>query len=294
MIIIRIIGGLGNQIFQYSLYKKLEENGFEVKADLSDFGKTGLTFHNGYELNRIFDIKLHIATANEIKRVKNSKSTGYYFRKLKKILFNRRLPHLREGNFPKEWLIEKLAKLNERDYYLDGYWQSEDFFVEINNSLRKDLKFKDFSNSKNLEVAKKMRDSNSVSVHIRGGDYISTPELFELYGCVCDQSYYNRAISHIQERVNDPTFFIFSNDFNWVNKNIDIAANAEKISWNEGEDSFRDMQLMSICKNRIIANSSFSWWADWFSDSEGITIAPSKWTGKDENRDIYRSSWTRL
>ena len=295
MIIVKIIGGLGNQMFQYALLRSLQKDGFTVKADLSEFGKEGLTLHNGYELNRIFDILLDEADNHEINSVKNNKSLPYYFRRLGNKIFRVPLPHYREGTFPAERLKEKRDFWNRKNAYLDGYWQSAQFFQNDLEDIYKAYKFPPFNKPENKDLSRDVKSNNSVSIHIRGGDYISTPELYNLYGCVCDKDYYNKAIDYIRSKVANPHFYVFTNDQDWYRENITIDDSERTlIDWNKGEDSFRDMQLMSLCRHQILANSSFSWWASYLNRNEGITISPSKWTSKDNQKDIFLARWHRI
>jgi len=295
MIVIKIIGGLGNQMFQYALYNSLTQSGYNTFADISEFGKEGLAFHNGFEIKGIFNLPLNLATDKQIRKVKNIPSVHYFIRRTGNLLMKKPLPHIRENDHIKQILKSNKKKLGEKSYYLDGYWQSEDFFTENEEIIRRCFTFPPFSDDRNKNLIDDMEKRNTVSIHVRGGDYINTPSLYKKYGCVCSDDYYRNAISLIREKVESPFFYIFSNDFDWVEKKLDIE-DSEKlyIDWNSGDKSYNDMHLMSLCRHHIIANSSFSWWGAWLSKNIGITIAPSKWLGDGDKEEIYCNNWIRI
>ena len=213
MIIVRVTGGLGNQMFQYAMYKSLEKKGKLVKLDSKSFYETKKE-HNGYELERIFDIKPNKPTKEDLEKFdENNISTLF---KIKRKLFG-------DKKFvydTKEYVFNKdVYKL--KNSYLNGYWQSIKYFEGIENDIKKDFRFKNQLDNKNLEILNEIENSNSISIHIRRGDYMS-PENYNMYGCIATPTYYKKAIKVIEEKVENPTFFVFSNDMDWVKKNIQI------------------------------------------------------------------------
>ena len=138
-----------------------------------------------------------------------------------------------------------------------------------------------------------MEEVDSVSLHIRRGDYL-LPENRELFGGICTLDYYRRAIDYILDKVKNPFFFIFSNDIVWVKENMNIS-NSLFITWNSGKDSWQDMFLMSKCKHNIIANSTFSWWGAWLNKNpQKIVISPSRFFNVSNNSDIVPDTWTSI
>lgn len=290
MIIVRVTGGLGNQMFQYAMYKSLENKGKLVKLDSKSFYETKKE-HNGYELERIFDIKPNKPTKEDLEKFdENNISTLF---KIKRKLFG-------DKKFvydTKEYVFNKdVYKL--KNSYLNGYWQSIKYFEGIENDIKKDFRFKNQLDNKNLEILNEIENSNSISIHIRRGDYMS-PENYNMYGCIATPTYYKKAIKVIEEKVENPTFFVFSNDMDWVKKNIQINSRVFYIDINSGNGSYKDMQLMSNCKHNIIANSSFSWWGAWLNENKNkIVIAPKKWINREDvdsdKIELFCEGWTLL
>ncbi|MEF2901639.1 MAG: alpha-1,2-fucosyltransferase [Terrisporobacter sp.] len=290
MIIVRVTGGLGNQMFQYAMYKSLEKKGKLVKLDSKSFYETKKE-HNGYELERIFDIKPNKPTKEDLEKFdENNISTLF---KIKRKLFG-------DKKFvydTKEYVFNKdVYKL--KNSYLNGYWQSIKYFEGIENDIKKDFRFKNQLDNKNLEILNEIENSNSISIHIRRGDYMS-PENYNMYGCIATPTYYKKAIKVIEEKVENPTFFVFSNDMDWVKKNIQINSRVFYIDINSGNGSYKDMQLMSNCKHNIIANSSFSWWGAWLNENKNkIVIAPKKWINREDvdsdKIELFCEGWTLL
>jgi len=290
VIIVRVTGGLGNQMFQYAMYKSLEKKGKLVKLDSKSFYETKKE-HNGYELERIFDIKPNKPTKEDLEKFdENNISTLF---KIKRKLFG-------DKKFvydTKEYVFNKdVYKL--KNSYLNGYWQSIKYFEGIENDIKKDFRFKNQLDNKNLEILNEIENSNSISIHIRRGDYMS-PENYNMYGCIATPTYYKKAIKVIEEKVENPTFFVFSNDMDWVKKNIQINSRVFYIDINSGNGSYKDMQLMSNCKHNIIANSSFSWWGAWLNENKNkIVIAPKKWINREDvdsdKIELFCEGWTLL
>jgi hypothetical protein len=282
MRIVRCLGGLGNQMFQYALYKSLNKRFGKVKMDLTGFNNYPL--HNGFEVQNIFDLHIDIAPTF-ISRVYYTPERKWIFRKLRKI-FNIKNMYYEETspfNFNQELFS------NEHTKYYWGYWQNPLYFADIEDEIRNDFKFKLPLDEKNQLLLIDIRKTNSVSLHIRRGDYIQDP----LLGGLCNMEYYQKAIKHINESIKSPKYFIFSNDMEWCKTNFELP-NCEFVSWNNGASSYIDMQLMSACKHNIIANSSFSWWGAWLNNNTlKIVIGPKKWTNNtqiDTSR-LFPTNW---
>ncbi|WP_343530707.1 alpha-1,2-fucosyltransferase [Pedobacter sp.] len=272
MKVVKILGGLGNQMFQYAFYLALANKYNNVKIDISDFRNYEL--HNGLELENVFDIKLQKAS-RFITELLDPSYRAWGYRKLRRIL-NLKNTLVVEQNF---FSFDKHILNDPKSRIYWGYWQNTQYFEHVANKIRKCFMFKKPLTGKNQQIAEIISSCESVSIHIRRGDYIG----HDLLGGICDLDYYKQAISVIENRVITPNFFIFSNDIEWCEENLNIK-DAHYISWNKNNDSYIDMQLMSLCKHNIIANSSFSWWGGWLNSNENkIIISPKKWTNNSVN-----------
>ena len=276
MLIVHLRGGLGNQMFQYALYLAASESGKKASLDLSHFNKKNQSTQ--YELGNTFSI--HTAALPLWEKVL-VKASWKFLHLLHQVPYKETDRSF--GIFDKKVTTLQFA-------YLKGYWQSEKYFEGISKTIRQHFTFPPFSDHKNKQLLEQIVQRNSVSIHIRRGDYLKNKLNWSL-----DIDYYNRAIQLIKEKVTAPDFFIFSDDTQWAEENIKVT-NCHFINWNKGDDSFRDMQLMSNCKHNIIANSSFSWWGAWLNNNEEkIVIAPDKWLSTMEGtRDIIPDSWIQL
>ena len=191
-----------------------------------------------------------------------------------------------------------------KNVYLEGYWQSEKYFKEIEYIIRKDLIIKPNLKGRNKDIAKKIVSENSISLHIRRGNYVANPEIFKVHG-TCEQEYYYEAIDYITENVKEPYFYIFSDEIEWAKDNFKIEYAHTFVDINIGfdgenyqdEKNYEDLRLMSLCKHNIIANSSFSWWGAWLNQNpEKIVIAPKKWFNDEslDTSDLIPNSWIRI
>lgn len=281
MKIVQILGGLGNQMFQYAFYKALKtQSNEEVKIDISEF--EGYELHNGFELDRIFNIDENIiATKEEINQFKDN---YLLFKYRKKIGLLKKSHLMEEKNF---FYDENL--FNKKNGYFQGYWQSYKYFEKIKKKLLKDFKFEVELNEKNKKILKKIKNFNSCSIHVRRGDYLNHPS----FGGICEKEYYLKSIKKIKEIYPSIQFFIFSNDIKWCKENLKLNE-AHYIDWNIGKESYLDMYLMSQCKNNIIANSSFSWWGAWLNNNtDKCVIAPKKWVNKRIDYSLVPQDWLR-
>ena len=278
-------GGLGNQLFIYALYRSLQENGKEVILDTSWYlysdAPTAALYHldkfqckvNEYHVPRIID------------RCRQSLTRNGYDDILIKAKLWKKYKEVMPGVFDKH-----VFELD--DCYLEGCWQSEKYFKDIAGLIRSELIYRGEYSEKNIEFISKIRSTNSVSLHVRRGDYLN---FNMLYGGICTEDYYCRAIDYFRNRERNITFFVFSDDIKWCKDVLlkDIE-NVIFIEGNEGTESYIDMLLMSQCKNHIIANSSFSWWGAWLSGNSGITVSPTKWLNNSPTTDVWCNDWVRL
>ncbi|SDK81065.1 Glycosyl transferase family 11 [Pedobacter sp. ok626] len=284
MKIVKFLGGLGNQMFQYAFYLSLRKNFNNVKADISNF--KNYTLHQGFELNRIFNIDLDLASSFSID-LYNIHNRKWMYRKLRSILGLKKAYFIEAEEFQYRPQIYQ----NVAPTYYDGYWQNENYFSDIEGQLRKAFEFKKPLTGRNLELAKIITSTQSVSIHIRRGDYLNHP----VHGNICNLDYYSEAKQIIDKEIDRPQYFIFSDDINWCIENLNIES-AHYINWNTGNESYIDLQLMSLCKNQIIANSTFSWWGAWLNTNENkLVIAPKKWLNTNPNSsEILLEQWIKI
>jgi hypothetical protein len=292
MIIVKLIGGLGNQFFQYALGRNLAiKNNTELKLDISGFEDYKL---HKYGLHH-FNITENIATKEDIQKFKPAK------RQFLSGLSGKISKHLLPW-YKQKWIIEQNFVYNSdifkigRDVYLDGYWQSEKYFFDISEIIRNEFTVKNDPSGLNQDMLKIILDTHSVSLHIRRGDYFSNPKTKEIHG-VLGLEYYRKSLNLIGEKVKDPQIFVFSDDIPWTRDNLKTDLPLHFIDHNGVENNYEDLRLMSNCKYHIIANSSFSWWGAWLgTNADKITIAPSRWMNDPswDIRNIIPENWIKI
>jgi len=292
MIVAKIAGGLGNQMFQYAAATALAwHKNQPLYLDLA--GYVTRTHHQGFELFRLFHCKALVATESEIR-----KTFGWRMRApWRDIATHPRLGILRTAKIVNEPSVRLWPGFFDvpDDVYLSGYWQSEKYFRSVVDRIRSEFSFKTGLTGQNLEWAEQISESNAVSLHVRRGDYVYSHKAQKLHG-VTPLPYYEAAVAEILRRVEKPVFFVFSDDPQWCLQHIKAEAPCHFIGHNTGTESFNDMRLMSLCKHNIIANSSFSWWGAWLNTNEGrLVIAPQRWyAGADDPPDLVPVSWLRI
>jgi len=284
MIFVKIIGGLGNQMFQYAAARALADRlNVDLYLDLRDFDSYKLY---GFGLDR-FVVRAKVASDDELEeypvwRFRLAKT-------LKKLKFSNRFYIEPSFCFSESW-----KKLGDRSY-LSGYFQSEKYFMNSRESLCKDFQLKNNIYGKNERILKLMDDCESISVHVRRGDYLTNKKTLKIHG-VCSYDYYKKAVEIMRLKYGSVRFFIFSNDAVWAKKNLDFGSNAVFITGNE-ESPEIDLHLMARCRHHILANSSFSWWGAWLGKNlNQCVVAPKPWF--DNKRmfatDLLPSSWIEV
>lgn len=263
MIISKITGGLGNQLFQYAVGKSAALfHNVTLKLDITAYENYKL--HNGYRLDQ-FAIDAQIANTQEIEKLKGKNHL------LAKVLCKAGILKKKSYYAEKERTIydEKVFSLEE--CYLDGYWQNEQYFLGIRELLLHELTPKLPLGQQAQAYLKQIKNTQSVSLHVRRGDYLNHPEIG-----VLDLTYYQKAHDYMLSKIGNPIFYIFSNDQPWCKQNLKFIKNAVYIK--DTQTEIDDLMLMSQCQHNIVANSSFSWWGAWFNNySEKIVLAPKKW-----------------
>ncbi len=293
MIISQIIGGLGNQMFQYAVGRAVSlQKKQRFHLDVSGFAHYGL--HHGFELERIFKIDGSLAASTDLAEVLGWQSDPRIRRVLarKPLAFLRRKELIFEPSLAYWPAIQKVPE----SCYLSGYWQSEKYFIHEARQIREDFTFRTPFSETNEELANLLSRINSVSLHIRRGDYVANPANHSIYAS-CSPEYYRKAANFIAERIANPQFFIFSDDMDWVRNNLNLPFPTRYIDHNRGTESFNDMRLISLCRHHIIANSSFSWWGAWLGTNlEKIVIAPEPWFASKTmaSQDLIPPNWHTL
>lgn len=273
MVIIQVAGGLGNQLQQYALYREFLNIGTEAKLDISWFksedlkskSKEGTVTERRLELACFEGLDYEICSEEEKKTLIGSNGIKG---KLRRKLFPQSV----------HWFHETRMYHPEifafRDMYISGYFACEKYYQDLLGKFREEIKFPLSKNSLNQKLAEEMINSQSVSMHIRRGDYLST-ENSEMFGNICTDAYYEKAIEIIKEKIPNAYFYIFSDDVPYVKEKY-AGEKRTIVDINHGKDSFYDMWLMSRCKHNICANSTFSFWgARLNGNEEKIMIRPT-------------------
>lgn len=292
MVIMRIIGGLGNQMFQYAAGRALSlRTGVPLRLDISGFANYGL--HQGFELQRIFNCPVEIANEEDVKNILGWQSSPSICR----VVSRPRMEIFRRAGFIVEPHFYYWSNINNvlSKCYLSGYWQSEKYFSTVISNIREDFSFKISMGHRNSELANQIIRVEAVSLHVRRGDYMSNPKTLATHG-LCSLDYYRNAMQLISREVRNPHFFVFSDDIAWIKSNLNIDMPCQFVDHNQGGESYNDMRLMSLCQHHIIANSSFSWWGAWLNpNAEKIVVAPKRWFAHEVNTyDLIPKTWVRL
>lgn len=287
MIIVQLKGGLGNQLFQYAAGLSLaRQHGVIVKVDISELNKADdeIGTLRNFELQHIRGVP-EIASHHEIDIFLNMHFLKKYFQKLLPS-FKRQI--YKEASFSFD--THFFAAGNH--LYLKGYRQSEKYFFPIRKIIQQDFLLQDKLTIHLIDVEQRLQTENSVAVHIRRGDY-SNKALLGYHGLL-DQTYYQLAITVIEKQVNDPVYFIFSDNIEWVKQHLNFSGNVVYVSGTVTKNHYEDFTLMSKCRHNIIANSSFSWWAAYLNTHVNkIVIAPQNWFNKVDiaTKDLFPDKW---
>lgn len=297
MITVALSGGLGNQMFQYAAGRALALRlNTGVALDLTSYiANRGRSWVRDFELD-VFNhgaTRVHDSVSYKIKYAwKMMPMIRQYAWGQRLLLINRLFRDKNSYAFDARFLCLK------NSYTLLGFFQSEKYFLPYREILLKDFSFKSPLNEKNQQMARRIKATNAVSVHIRRGDYITNPNASKIF-TECSVEYYKTAIEKIKQQVECPVFYFFSDDMEWVKRNLGDLVEAVWVNFNQGRDSCNDMYLMSICKHNIIANSSFSWWGAWLNQNpEKEVIAPRYWFKNPEANatviDLIPEGWLQI
>lgn len=276
MMIVNLHGQFGNQMFQYALGRHLQLRGNTVLYYTGYF-----KCHHEYDfaLPRVFGLNLPEATTNQMLACREDRHR--IIDRVRRKLFGRH-EHVFTEVGSKSYNFRSDV-FDFRRGLIDGYWQSEKYFLPIADVIRKDFTFPEAS-SRNKALVEEMSRTIPVSIHVRRGDYLGSFP-------VMDETYYDKTMNYFVQKYGDVHFYVFSNDMEWCRDHLD-AEQTTFVDWNTGKDSPYDMWLMTQCKHNIIANSSFSWWGAWLNQNEGKeVIAPKTWFYHAATPDIYCKNW---
>lgn len=288
MIVVRLMGGLGNQLFQYAAAKHLSVlNNAELYFDTSFFNtKTEDTTPRKFELD-VFNIKYKLATDEMLNHFHGCEFNStelvltklLSFGKFKKYKFN-------EYGFDEHFLDLK------GNYYVRGFFQSEKYFSSIKSIIREELIIDQEHLPADVPLVNQIKNTaNAVSIHIRRGDYIRNLTSMDAHG-ICSKDYYVKSIKLLREKLGeDLHFYIFTDDPTWVRNEMNWAIDSTIVS---DKKPIEDFYLMSLCNHNIIANSTFSWWAAWLNENENKSIiVPKQWTNmlQTEKIELAPKNW---
>lgn len=285
--IVKFNGGLGNQMFQYAFSRAVKDKfGCEILFDYSffeDVKSCDFVANRDYELN-LFTLNCPEVAEDDLAKIKEPKG-----------FLQKKFPFLFGVNYKREknaWVYDKNML---KPYFVcyEGYFQNEKYFKHLRDELIKDFTLQAPLDDANRNILNEIKKTNSVSLHIRRGDYVTLNGVNKTHG-LCSMEYYKQAVAYIAKYVENPHFYLFSDDINWVLENLKLEYPYTIVDINQGKGYF-DLELMKNCKNNITANSSFSWWGAWLNQNpEKIVVAPKAWTAKKIKCDIVPSEWVRL
>ncbi len=273
MVIVRVMGGLGNQLQQYALYRKIELLGQEARLDLSWFDKDiqdHMQAPRKLELGRLEGLSLKTAAPEEVRAL-----LGRRYEDREGILAKvKRKINPSSARVFEETDMYHPEILKRGNQYLVGYWACEAYYADILDRLREEIHFPESPDPRNKKTAEKMENSVSVSLHIRRGDYLDAANA-EMFGNICTRAYYESAVRCVKERYPEAVFYVFSDDSDYARETC-RGPEYRIVDWNEKDNSYYDMELMSHCRHNICANSTFSFWgARLNGHTEKMMIRPS-------------------
>ncbi len=278
------MGGLGNQMFQYSAgLSAAERLGTELKMDLSWFDSLEeVDTPRFYELDN-FNLKQEFINKNDFVL----KNDGF-----KNRIINIRKKQLDLYIEPQFNYSDKFLKI-KNNTYIEGYFQTEKYFNGIRDDVIDSFTLKNKASVKSAKIINQIKNSDSVSLHVRRGDYVSNKNANKFHGLI-GEAYYKKAIALINKKIKNPKYFIFSDEIEWVKNSFDLPKNSVYITHNKS--GIEDLRIMIECKHNIIANSSFSWWGAWLGqEKDKAVIAPKQWF-LDSNTnisDVIPERWMR-
>lgn len=297
MIIVKLMGGLGNQMFQYAAARRLAiRNNSELKLDLSILkNRQDGTTSRVYELKHL-NIKATIATPLAV-----AEFTGEYKNRFQVNLVRLRQIFGLAVSHPNVYVerhfhFDPAVQDAPDNSYMEGYRQSEKYFNDIGDIVRNEFTVITVQDEWNRQLAEEIKATESVSIHVRRGDFVSDKVTREFHG-VCSLKYYQSAIDRITSHIRSPHLYIFSDDPSWAKENLKLSNPATFMDHNGPDKGYEDLRLMGLCRHHIIANSSFSWWGAWLGTHPSkVVIAPMRWFNDESinTSDLLPETWIRM
>lgn len=296
MFIVKLMGGLGNQMFQYALGRSLSlKYSKPIILDtrfLDDRTFKNIIFRN-YDLD-VFNLTSEMSIKSKDIKYAYKESDYRVIRKLTSL----------KRRFNKKYVIEKGFNFNpdvlemQEGEYFDGYWQSYKYFTKFEDVLRKDFEFSHGLNDKEKLISEEIKSKNSICINVRRTDFVDNKETSQHHG-VCGMDYFKKSIEIIHNKISKPYFYIFSDDLKWCNEEFSKLKIEYKLIDHQyaGFKFSSYLRLMAECKHFIIPNSSFAWWACWFNQSKDkIVITPKNWFNTDDidTSDLIYPHWIRV
>jgi hypothetical protein len=290
LVFTHLAGGLGNQLFQYAAARALAlRRNAQVVLFLKGYEKPNQS--RRYELD-VYPHSGRQMTASERLAARLSWKAGPRISRL----FADRLGLLPFFYRERHYHFNEAMGKQPLPLLLRGFWQSERYFADAADVIRRELVPCAPVDPANIEMAKRIAAAEAVSLHVRRGDYVTDKKANTEIG-VCSLTYYRDAIAHVRERTTSQHLFVFSDDPEWARTNLRADLPVTYLTINTGDRGFRDLQLMSMCRHHIIANSSFSWWGAWLNPSPAkIVVAPKVWFAglPHDTTDLIPQEWVRL
>ncbi|WP_170119094.1 alpha-1,2-fucosyltransferase [Roseicyclus mahoneyensis] len=282
-----LIGGLGNQMFQYAAGRSLAlTTGQDLVLDRRHYRRAR---EHGYAMD-VFELADRPVPDAEMPPFPRERPLAHMLWRLA-----RRGPaRLREAGPGYDPRVAQVTG----PVWLEGYFQSERYFAKHRSVIRDELTVKMPPDPENARWLSRIKDEpRAVSLHVRRGDYVQNAKFAALHG-TCTPAYYTAALDHVAAQMGEePVVFAFSDDPAWVSENLVLPAEIRVVGHNGPDRNYEDLRLMSSCRHHIIANSSFSWWGAWLNPNpEKIVAAPERWFANPEfeNPDIWPTSWIKI
>ena len=306
MIVVRISGGIGNQLFQYAMSRALSlRNGNDLKLDIS-FYDMEIEKDRPFKLSNFNISNLEVATNEDFKKIGvpspegadlSSMLTRKFYREAGSFLALEKRRMILEKTFS---FLPEILDI-KHDCYLVGVWQSEKYFMDYAEEIRKEFELKAPLSAEAETIKKEITSTNAISLHVRRGDQVHNPHLFAKHGVLGD-GYYKQAVDYIlgnsrsDQHLGSPRIFIFSDEIEWCKENLKFDIPATYVQ-GKGIADHEEMALMSLCEHNIIAKSSFSWWGAWLNKNPGkIVVAPAERFGSRDKSapDLIPDFWVKI
>jgi hypothetical protein len=290
-VIVRIEGGLGNQLFQYAAARSLADRlGCGLLLDIRGIAENG---DRPYQLD-LYSIRAEVADGKLLESLPAWRSSR--ISRLRQSLSSL-LPSMVQSPvfWPRSFAYDNRLERLKHPVYMVGYWQTERYFAWNRGRILDDLTLR-AGLTTDAGWLEKIKGSNSVCLHVRRGDYVNNPLAAKQHG-TCNVAYYRRAVEMLVRQCPEIEVFIFSDEPQWAADNIRLSVPTHVVDTNSSECGFLDIELMRQCRHHVLANSSFSWWGAWLcANAEQLVYAPNRWfaTPDIDTRDIIPTHWHKL